>query len=324
MKPKLNSITIPPAIMALDATPAEKLLLALCAADRRTAEWRLRRALSVTPAGLKKLKARLREKGFLQEGHKVSVLEASENAHKVAPLDTSPLVVHAELLDIKYLLASEKVLLAFYAAHPDATNEPVTTELGISPSGLKKLKRGLLDKKVLVPTSGGYTVRLPGYVLVRDESGGHFVPEKEAEENGHKINLPSPRLVPAMDIHRTWLVHFDYLIGINSPPSSVLRFTEKIIKRVETESPEGPERDRVLETLRNMANANFAIGFVAENASKKNEPQLIDQIIHAMPEQWAAFREQAECMQLAGIPPQKLLGYFGAGRQADADARGVT
>ena len=195
--------------------------------------------------------------------------------------------------------------------------------MGISASGLKKLKRGLLDKQVLVPISGGYTVRLPGHVLIRDETGSCFVSESEAEASGHVVTSPSPRLVPAMDIHRTWLAHFNYFISINEPPSFLFFYTEKMLKRVETESPEGAERDRVLETLRNMSNSTFAIGFVAENAPKKNEPQLIDQIIHATPEQWAAFREQAEGMQLAGLTPQNLLGYFGSGQKAETGTAGV-
>ena len=322
MKLNINSITIPPALMALaDTTPAEKLLLAIHAADPYIAPWRVHRSLSVTRVGLTKLTGRLRDKGLLM-GHKVSVLEASENEYKVPHPAVSTLVVHGELLDIRFLLASEKVLLAFYVAHPDATNGQVATTLGISPSGLKKLKRGLLDKHVLAPTAAGYTVRLPGYVLIRDKAGSRFIPETEAVASGHVMTSPPPRLVPAMDIHRTWSEHFEYLISRNSPPSAVLRYTEKIIKRIETESPEGPERDRVLETLRDMANANFAIGFVAENAPKKNERHLIDQITHATTEQWAAFREKAEGMQLAGIAPQKLLGFFGTGQQADAAADG--
>ena len=206
--------------------------------------------------------------------------------------------------------------------HPDATNERVCRELGISPSGLKKLKRGLLDKLVLVPVSGGYTVRLPGYLLIRDEAGSRFIPEGEAEASGHKITSPSPRLVPALDIYRTWSAHFNYLKDINALPSSFLFYTEKMLKRVEAESLEGPERDSVLKMLSNMANANFAIDFVAENAPKKSERKLLDQIVHGTPEQWAAFRVQAEGAQLAGIPPQKLLGYFSEGPAAAAGTSG--
>ena len=322
MKLKLNPITIPPAIMAITATPAEKLALAIYAADPVITPWRVHRALSVTPVGLKKLKARLRGKGFL-EGHKVSVFKASENVHKVAPPDASPLYVHAELLDIRYLLASEKVLCAFYAAHPDAINERVCRELGISPSGLKKLKRGLIDKLVLVPTSAGHTVRLPGYVLIREKAGSRFIPEAEAIASGHVVTLPSPRLVPAMDIYRAWSAHFDYLISKNESPSTHLWYTEKMIKRVEAESPDSPERDTVLETLRNLSNVDYAMDFVSSNAPKNDEQRLVNQISSGTPEQWAAFRVQVEGAQLAGIPPQKLLGYLGEVQQAAAGTGGT-
>ena len=126
MKLNINSINIPPSVMALNASPAEKLLLSIFAANPDISLWRVHRSLSITPVGLKKLKARLRDKGLFM-GYKVSDFKAQENVNKVAALDTRPLVVHAELLDILYLLASEKVLCAFYVAHPDATNEQVTT-----------------------------------------------------------------------------------------------------------------------------------------------------------------------------------------------------
>jgi len=300
--------------MALDAAPAEKLLLAMCAADSRIIEWRLRRALSITHAGLVKLKARLLEKGWLLMGHKVSDFKAPENEQKVAH-DARPLIVHSELLDIRYLLASEKLLCAFYVAFPDATNVRVSDELGISPSGLKKLKSGLLEKKVLVTTTAGYTVRLPGYLLIRDELGGHFISEKEAEETGHKISLPTPRLIPAMDLFRKWSAYSDYQHRINGSLSACLHYTDKMLKRIEIESPEGAERDMVLATLKNMADANFAIGFVAENAPPITELQMLDQISKATAEELAAFRVHVEGSQLAGIPPQKLLGFFGAGQQ---------
>jgi hypothetical protein len=100
------------------------------------------------------------------------------------------LLVPGELLACKYLTAAEKVLLARYTADPGAQNRQVTIGLGISASGLKSLKHDLIAKKVPVPTDEGFTIRLPNYVLVREDKGGHFIPEIEATKNGYKTDGP--------------------------------------------------------------------------------------------------------------------------------------
>ena len=83
------------------------------------------------------------------------------------------------------------------------------------------------------------------------QAGSRFIPEAEAAASGHVVTLPSPRLVPAVDILRTWSVHFKSL-SKNSPQSSLLYYAEKMLKRVENESSEGEERDRVLKTLKSQ------------------------------------------------------------------------
>jgi hypothetical protein len=331
MKPKLNPVTVPPEILALpDTTLSEKLALAIFAADPKATGWRVLLPLSLTRVGFRKLKTKLGAKGLLT-GHKVSGFEAQQTAQKVAQPcnkpaaapDTGSLLVHAELLDIKYLMASEKIILAFYIAHPDATNVRVFTELDISPAGLKKLKAGLIEKQVLVPINGGFTVRLPGLVLVRDEQGGHFLSETEAVENGQIIAHASPKLIPALDIFRKWIDYDNHLEKSGASPGSRQCYADKMAKRVENESPDCPKRADVLGGLKNYANVCFALEFVRENASKKVEKQLINQVVSATPELLAVFREQVEGMALAGVQPQKLLGFFDEARPAAAGTNGA-
>ena len=303
----------------------EKLLLAIYAAEPET--MRVRRAMSMTRAGLRKLEQRLVQKGLLTidgdrrvirvpglGGHFVPDSKVTKNAKKVArrastapKADMEPLVVPAELLGCKYLMASEKALLAYYAANPGDQNEQVVAGLGLSLSGLKNLKRGLLEKRVLVPTNDGYTIRLPGYVLMPDSMGSHFVSESEAVKNGNKVTLPAPKLTPAKDVYNYWESSIQRM-GRNpsTTPDYCLSFTTKMIKRIEDESPEGPERDAALTVMKIAENDFFAKAFL-DDLIKKCAAKARVWLGNATTEQLVAFRQKVEGMMLAGMPEPKLL-----------------
>ncbi len=329
MKPtSLKPVTIPVAILTLKkAKLPEKLLLAMYAADPKAA--RLRRALSMTGAGLRKLEQRLAEKKLLTVdgarhvirvpglgGHFVPDSKATRTEQKVArrvPKTThttiTPLLVPAELLEIKYLLASEKIILACYFANPSATNESVLTTLGLSSSGLKKLKRGLLEKRVLVQINDGYAIRLPGHVVVRDLQGGHFISESEAAKTGNIVTMPAPKLALPADIYAEWLRYIKYLRGMRDTQFGELQsYTSKMIRRVENESPDSPERQVALTRMKQSENFYFALQFVYENIPRKHEANYMKLVVNGTPEQLAAFRERAEGMTLAGMPEPKQLG----------------
>jgi hypothetical protein len=331
----MKLVVIPPEILALKgARLPERLLLAMYAADPTTT--RVRRALSMTRAGLRKLKQRLIDKRLLTVagarhmlhvpglvyseqpagGHFVSASPTPKNERKVArrvcttiQADIHPLVVPAELLDFKYLLASEKVLLAYYAAHPTAPNKSVLNDLRVSRAGLKKLKRGLIDKRVLIQTDNGYTIRLPGLMLVQDSRGGHFIRESEAVEKGYKAAYPAPKLTPAKDIYDRWLACLKPLRGQTSAkPSEFLAFTTTKIKQMEAESPEGPEREHFLMEMKKAEDFYCAADFVYDYISRKYEKKCQALIGSASPEQLVVFRQKVEGMKLAGLPEPKLLG----------------
>ena len=335
MKPTtLKPIVILPEILGLkDTKLSEKLLLAIYCAAPATS--RARRAISMTRAGLCKLEQRLIQKGRLtvigdrhavhvpgfeyvshpDGGYFVAATSASKNENKIArrvsqkpQTDITPLKVPAELLDFKYLLASEKVLLAFYLTNPTASNECVLAALGISESGLKKLKHELRNKKVLVPSDNGYVIRLPGYVMAKDSQGGHFVPDSEAVKSGYEVTLPAPKLTPARDILKSWASAIKNLTsgsGTGAAPSYLLSLTGKSIKQIEVESPEGPEREAALAMMRESENFLFA-----KNMIKKSEAEAIEWVHNSTAEQLVDFRVSMEGKMLARMPEQKLLGMI--------------
>ena len=200
------------------------------------------------------------------------------------------------------------MLLAYYVANPSASHGSVVQTLGISSSGLKKLRRGLLDKHVLVEIGGAYTIRLPGLVLVRDSHGGHFVCESEAVKSGYKIAHPAPKLAPAKDVYRHWESSLKQMCRQpDTTPSYLLSATTNAIKRIEAESPEGAEREAALLKMKKAENVFFARA-VLDEIVKKCEAKALEWVGNATPEQLVTFRQKVEGKILAGMPEPKLLG----------------
>jgi hypothetical protein len=332
----LSAIAIPAEILALrKAKLPEKLLLAIYAADPSTK--RVRRALSMTRAGWRKLEQRLIDKGLLtvlggrhmvhvpglvytgheDGGHFVSEKPTTKKRARVADhgstaaqASTAALVIPAPLLGFKYLSASEKVLLAYYAANPAAANVEVAATLGVSASGLKKLKSDLVERQVPIASDVGYTIRLPGYVLVRDSQGGHFVAESDAEKSGHKVAHATPRLTPAKDVYKHWQSSIAQLSrNRHVGPSYLLSVTTKMIKRIEDESPEGPEREGALAVMKQAENALFARD-VLNDFLQRCAAKAMQWLDSATPEQLTDFRQKVEPRVLAGTTPPKLLAFF--------------
>jgi hypothetical protein len=326
---------MPPEILSLKgAKLPEKLLLAMYAADPEAS--RVFRALSMTGAGLRKLTQRLVDKGLLTVagarhvvhlpgfvynqhrtgGHFVSASSTLKNEKKVARTVSKttqprihPLLVPAELLAFKYLMASEKVVLAYYAAHPAAQTKAVLNNLRLSRAGLKKLKRGLIDKRVLIQTGNGCTIRLPGLVLVPGSRGGHFIRESEALKSGQKVACPAPKLTPVRDVYNDWQDHIKWLLRQPDPRASdCLSSTTERIKQILEECPEGPMREAALAKMKQKADYYFAADFVYDNIPRRYEDKFMTMLGSATPAQLILFRKKVEGMMLAGLPEPKLLG----------------
>jgi hypothetical protein len=332
---QIKPVVIPPEILTLSSAKLpEKLILAMYAADPEAR--RVFRALSMTGAGLRKLKQRLIDKGLLTVtgarhvvhipgfvrierqtgGHFVPASPTSKNEKKVArrvsrtkQAEIQPLIVPAELLEFKYLMASEKILLAYYADHPAAQTNAVLKNLRVSRAGLKKLKRGLIDKRVLIQTGSGCTIRLPRLVLVQGSRGGHFIRESEALKSGQKAACPAPKLTPVRDVYKDWQDHIKWLRRQRSTTESeCLSSTTTRIKQMEEECPEGPERETALAGMKEKEDYYFAADFVYDNIPRRYEEKFMTMIGSASPEQLVMLREKVEGMMLAGLPEPKLLG----------------
>jgi hypothetical protein len=141
---------------------------------------------------------------------------------------------------------------------------------------------------------------------------GHFITEIEALKNRHKVALPAPKLTPASEIFDELQKRTEQLLRIGiSEPGEHLALTARMIKRVEAESPESPDREGILSLMKQGENHLFAIQYVWENRLRCDERKALDQVSNATPEQLSSFREQVEGRRLAGNAPQKLLGVFG-------------
>jgi len=205
--------------MALtDATLAGKLAMAMYAADTEIKEWRVRRALGITHAGLRKLNQRLRSRGWLttctfwdnsyaihkihvpglvahpDRRHFVSEKSTADFAQKVAPMlstvvpvdSVNTITIRAEILDLKGYIATDKFLLILYSQTPAASNEQVMVRLGLSRAGLKKARHRLLQTGVLTKTLCGYQIHVPGLVYIEAPDGGHYVSECAPKKTSKK------------------------------------------------------------------------------------------------------------------------------------------
>ena len=341
----LATVTIPSEIINLTRSkPPEKLLLALLASTPDGKYTRACWALGISKAGYRKLRQRLIKKEFLTDvnghvhihipgyafkhspvgGSFVRILSVPKKGEKVStqlPISTpstghQPLMIPSELLSCKHLSASAKLLLAVYAADPGAPNNQVQEVIGISRSGLKKLKGSLLAKRVLIETEQGYKVRLPGFVHMQ----GHFVTELQALNSGHKVSSPTPKLTPARMIASKLKKSLSIMRRKrDTTPNCLLCSVSRAIQEVENQSPEGPDRDAVLAKLRRLEDFYFVWNHIFENVPRIHEQDFMKMFATATPKQLATIREKAEAKKLAGIPPTKLLGCFGDGKQVDAE-----
>ena len=223
----IKPVTVPAQILSLEnTTPAEKLTLAMFAANPEVAEWRVRRAVGIKHDGLRLLRQRLADKGWLiQRGvlhlicvpglvfrddpegsHFVAEIEGSQSGQKVAPPEhryatpDGSLVIPAEIVALQGVGASEKFLLAVYAAKPDAQN--ALRALGNSESGLKKLKNRLIKDGMLVRDGSAYRIQVPGMVFIAEREGSYFMSEKEAIKSGKIVALAAVKSVS--EIYLEW------------------------------------------------------------------------------------------------------------------------
>ena len=109
-------------------------------------------------------------------------------------------MIPAEIVAPQGVGASEKFLLAVYAAKPDAQN--ALRALGNSESGLKKLKNRLIKDGMLVRDGSAYRIQVPGMVFIAEREGSYFMSEKEAIKSGKIVALAAVKSVS--EIYLEW------------------------------------------------------------------------------------------------------------------------
>jgi hypothetical protein len=85
------------------------------------------------------------------------------------------LIIPPALLALAGVTASEKLLLALYAAEPKAKNRRALHVLGVGASGLKKIKLRLKTKGFLRTTAASYEVQVPGLNIEAEAGEGHLL-----------------------------------------------------------------------------------------------------------------------------------------------------
>jgi hypothetical protein len=354
----LIPVVIPPEILKLkNATLPAKLVLALYHDNPDISRSRVIRATGLTVPGLRKLMQRLIAKGWLTgckiffdgrsffrgkvhiipelihasqqlgSGHSVPENQTAEFEQKVAPdhpvtklpAAASTLVIPGEVLDLRGVIASEKFVLSFYAAHPIAQNEQVFAALGVSRSGLKKVKNRLQDVGMLIKTDAGFHIRVPGLIHVDGPEGGHFMPETEAIKTGKIVAPLVVRKVRSCEaIWNEWQALIKKSCEEGSPAIVFAGITESFIERMKEEALESPERKAVLSIMKNKVNYYTSLQYVRNYCPKELQDDCVKMLKtfdSSKPEELTVLRERVERVLVAGGDPQNLIEFAGGARQ---------
>ncbi|HEY3855689.1 MAG TPA: hypothetical protein VGO67_14970 [Verrucomicrobiae bacterium] len=225
-----------------------------------------------------------------------------------------PLNVPTGILALTDVTASEKLLLALYAAEPNAKNFRAMQTLGVGLAGLKKIKRRLIDKGYLHSNANGYEVLVPGIASAAEVTGGHFVSKSSAAENDNKVAPAPARLTKDRSLAEIWDSHvtiYDQALHVDTFPHTLEMLSKKFLNFVTNEVPSDcPGRDEALIALIARRDYWFGASYASDNLPRKAQREVAKLIGKATPKQLAALRTGIECGQLAAGKPTLLLEQF--------------
>jgi len=224
----------------------------------------------------------------------------------IAPLNIPPAI-----LAINDVTASEKMLLALYAAEPDAKNFRAMRVVGVGLAGLKKIKGRLQAKGLLRLTASGYQILVPGLTSETDAAGGYFVPNSSGIENENEVAPPPARLRKEPSLLETWDSHvavYEQALRAGTFPATLGMLSQKFLDFVTNElAPDCPGRDQALAQLTVRRDYWFAASYAADTLPQRSLPKVAKLIGDATPQQLAALRTGIQQAQLAGGKPVLLL-----------------
>jgi len=118
------------------------------------------------------------------------------------------------ILAIRDATPSEKMLLSIYLNEPSVSSYRTIRILGVSRSGLKKIKGRLIAKGLLRPTIDGYRVIAPGLVPASEGGKGHFVTKSEAGSEMEKVAPRLRRMASIKEIQRDYNRTFEFITNL--------------------------------------------------------------------------------------------------------------
>lgn len=223
----------------------------------------------------------------------------------------NPLTIPPAILGLTDVTASEKMLLALYAASPDATNYRALKVLGVGLSGLKKMKRRLFTKGLLKSTATGYQTLVPGLTPDADAAGGHLVANSGGIENENKVAPPPARLKKEQSLVEIWDNHVEVYaqaLRFGTYPATLEMLSQKFLDFVTSEvPPDCPARDKALANLTARRDYWFAASYIDDNYPRNSRRKYAMVIGRATPEELAAFRTAVGQAKLNGTKPVLLL-----------------
>ncbi len=220
-----------------------------------------------------------------------------------------PLNIPPAILALNDVTASEKLLLALYAAEPDAKNFMAMQVLGVGLAGLKKIKRRLRDKHYLLRKATGYVVDVPGLALGPEKTGGHLVQNSKAISKENKVALPTRSLrkvASAEEILDSYIATWELALREGAHVSTLHYIVQSTLDRI-MDLPDERERNIMLAEFTKRRDAFLALSYSSEHLPRQCQRQVDRLIANSTPEQLAALRTAIEQAKITGVKPVFLL-----------------
>jgi len=219
-----------------------------------------------------------------------------------------PLIIPPAIQNLYGVTSSEKLLLSLYVSDPAALNCRALSVLGVSRSGLKKIKRRLLAKGLLRFTASGYQVDVPGLAPV-PEGGGTLLPKINSIEKEEKVaptTMSLRRVASANEILDSYIGTWELALREGAHVSTLHYIVQSTLDSI-MDLPDERERNLMLAAFTKRRDAFFALCYSSEHLPRQYQRQVDRLIAKSTPEQLAALRTAIQQAELNGVKPVLLL-----------------
>jgi len=223
-----------------------------------------------------------------------------------------PLNIPPAILGLADVTASEKMLLALYAAEPETKNFRALQVLGVGLSGLKKIKKRLIVKGLLRCKGSGYEVLVPGLAPEPESAGGALFPKIGSSEKGEEVAPPTwsiRKVATAVEIIDTFMTTWELALDMKAHVSTLHHILQSALDQI-MDLPDEHERNLLVPEFTARRDAFFALSYASEHLPRQYLRQVDRLVARSTPEQLAALRTGIEQAQLPGGKPVLLLGQL--------------